>query len=70
MDAALPIAGGSVPTTILGFQLTPALMARLVGSTVLTTLGIFYLNKGKKDADLSSMISGLVFILLGLAVFA
>lgn len=51
-------------------NITPAVALRVAGSTVLISVGMYYLTSGRKEANLDRMISGAVLCLLSLLTFA
>ncbi len=53
----------------IGVKFTPVMAGRTVAAAVLTTLGVYYLGKGKQQADAGKMIKGAMFVLAGMACF-
>lgn len=49
-------------------EMSPLVLARFAGGTALMVAGLYYLSKGKKERDLSKMITGAVLSLLAVAV--
>lgn len=66
MDGIIPLAGTQY--SVLGFKLTPAVAGRALLSGLVTTFGMWLLGKGKREANLSHMVSGAMLILVGLFV--
>lgn len=51
------------------FKFTPALAGKVMGSMILSVLGMYYLNRGYKEQELSLMIKGAIITLLSLFLF-
>ncbi|PIR15307.1 MAG: hypothetical protein COV48_15065 [Elusimicrobia bacterium CG11_big_fil_rev_8_21_14_0_20_64_6] len=50
-------------------SITPLVMGKMALSTILMTTGMYYLTTGRRDGEMSRMISGAVMTLLSLFVF-
>lgn len=50
--------------------ITPTVALRVSASTVLITVGMYYLVSGRKEASLDRMIGGAMLCLLSMLVFA
>ena len=55
--------------TLLGVNVSQALILKVAASTVLAMAGGYYLLQGKKDQNVGAMLFGAVLILLSLLVF-
>lgn len=51
------------------FHITPSILWKTAGSTIVTTAGLFYLGTGKKEQDLQKMIVGAALVLAGFFLF-
>lgn len=51
------------------FKVTPLLIAKTMGSFVLSVLGMYYINVGQKDRDVKVMVEGAALVLLSLFLF-
>jgi hypothetical protein len=49
--------------------LTPSAVGKLALSTMLMSMGMYYLTTGRRDADMSRMITGAVLTLAAVFIF-
>jgi uncharacterized YccA/Bax inhibitor family protein len=57
---------GALKTTL---KFTPMLAAKVVGSLMLSLLGMYSLYRGKEEKDFKQMVEGAVLVLLSLFLF-
>ncbi|MBI3289391.1 MAG: hypothetical protein HYZ74_07730 [Elusimicrobia bacterium] len=50
-------------------NITPSVVGKMTLSTVLMACGMYYLASGRKEADVSRMITGAILTLLSIFVF-
>lgn len=53
----------------IALQMTPAVVAKTIGSFILSVLGMYYLNLGQKEHAPGLMIRGAAMVLLSLFLF-
>lgn len=53
----------------LNFKITPWLIVKVMGSFVMSILGMYYLNLGQKERDVKTMVEGAVLVLLSMFLF-
>jgi len=51
------------------FQFTPLLIVKVMGSMIMSVLGMYYLNVGQKERDVKVMVEGAVLVLMSLFLF-
>ena len=59
----------AVPAPAPWITLTPKVMGKMALSTMLMSMGMYYLTTGRRDADTSRMITGAVLSLSSVFIF-
>ncbi|MDE2038661.1 MAG: hypothetical protein KGO96_10980 [Elusimicrobia bacterium] len=60
---------GAASAAPAAFHMTTGVIWKTLGSLVLSVLGMYYLNRGRKESDLGAMLKGAVLILLSFFLF-
>jgi hypothetical protein len=53
----------------VSLKITPVLIAKTIVSTVMSVMGMYYLNVGRNERAIGPMIRGAVLIMLSLFIF-